>query len=109
MPPHYSLLFWNAHSLTHKLSDLKLHALAHRPLVMGVCETWLHPHLTISFHGNTIHRADRPAQQGGGLALFIHNTIASLPLPLQLFPGDVLEVLALCVLAAGLGSDPPRL
>lgn len=92
-----NFIFWNACSLSNKLSDLKILARQKQPLLIGLCETWLHPKLTISFNGYTILRSDRLDRQGGGLALLIHASAASTSLPLRSFPGGTMEVLAATV------------
>lgn len=92
--PSYSFFFWNARSIMHKLSDLKQHAKTEHPMIIGICETWLTPNLTISFNGYKTYRADRTNRQGGGLLLLIHNSLASAEFRIQRFPGGVLETLA---------------
>ncbi|XP_045127731.1 uncharacterized protein LOC123514148 [Portunus trituberculatus] len=96
-----SFMLWNARSLLCKTQELETHLGDTLPSVVGICETWLPPHLSLSFLGYNIIRKDRGQGRGGGVLLAIHDSIASSSLPIPQSQDGHLEVVAAKV---GLGG-----
>ena len=81
-----SFLSFNARSLFPKMDDLSAIVLSTMPHYdfIAVSETWCTQHdpdSLFAFSGDTLHRAGRPDRQGGGVILYVNNTI-----PHQLVP-----------------------
>ena len=66
----------------------------HKPSVVGVCETWLQPHLRLRLGGYVMFRCDRPQGRGGGLLLGVRGDMQSAQIPITSCPGGKMEVLA---------------
>ena len=97
--------FWNARSLLSNLSEFKDFLSSTRPLLFGICETWLRAPYTPSFPGYRTFRADRLGGVGGGLALLVRSSVSAIERQVRPFPGGVLEVMAVDVeLPAGWGT-----
>ncbi|XP_045130249.1 uncharacterized protein LOC123515571 [Portunus trituberculatus] len=96
-----SFMLWNARSLLRKTQELETHLGDTLPSVVGICETWLPPHLSLSFPGYNIIRKDRGQGRGGGVLLAIHDSLVSSPLPIPQSQDGRLEVVAARV---GLGG-----
>ncbi|XP_045106673.1 uncharacterized protein LOC123501733 [Portunus trituberculatus] len=96
-----SFMLWNARSLLRKTQELETHLGDTLPSVVGICETWLPPHLSLSFPGYNIIRKDRGQGRGGGVLLAIHDSLVSSPLPIPQSQDGCLEVVAARV---GLGG-----
>ena len=78
-PNHKSLtvLYTNCRSLSAKSDELKLSVSMHNPHLVCVCETWLDesiPDNEVTLPGYCLIRRDRD-RHGGGVAMFIHDTI----------------------------------
>jgi hypothetical protein len=89
------ILQWNCHSLSNKLSNLKLHIYSSRPHVVCLSKTWLSQSYEPNFiNYSTIYKHRGPAQAGGGLAILIRSDVTYLEHDLQPFPQGFLEVCA---------------
>ncbi|KAG0727549.1 hypothetical protein GWK47_034462 [Chionoecetes opilio] len=89
-----TFLLWNARSLLRKSSELYTYLQDSLPSVVGLCETWLPPHLKLNLPGYSILRRDRQQGRGGGVLLALQNVLLHSPLPLLQWPGGHLEVVA---------------
>ncbi|XP_045127737.1 uncharacterized protein LOC123514153 [Portunus trituberculatus] len=96
-----SFMLWNARSLLRKTQELLTYLGDTLPSVVGICETWLPPHLSLSFPGYNIIRKDRGQGRGGGVLLAIHDSLVSSPLPIPQSQDGRLHVVAAKV---GLGG-----
>ena len=89
-----TLLLWNARSLPRKTAELQSYLRDALPSVVGLCETWLLPHLTLKLPGYTIYRKDRHQGRGGGVLLALRDELLHSPLSLPQWPAGHLEVVA---------------
>ncbi len=83
IPSMPGFLLSNVRSLCHKCDELHSVALNNNSAVVAVSETWLNdgiPDSTVTFPGYTIHRRDRKGGGGGGVALYVCNTIKQIRL-----------------------------
>ena len=68
----------NAQSLVLKIDDLKLNADLHKPLIIGVTETWGYEDLdegTFKLENYTMYRSDRIGRRGGGTILYVNTKL----------------------------------
>ena len=87
------ILQWNCHSLSNKLSNLKLHIYSSKPHVICLSETWLSQNFEPSFiNYSAIYKHRGAPQAGGGLAVLVRSDVTYLDHDLQLFPQGLLEV-----------------
>lgn len=89
-----TFLLWNARSLLRKTAELQTYLRDSLPSVVGLCETWLPPHLALNLQGYSIFRRDRQQGRGGGVLLALRDGLQYSPLPLPQWPGGHLEVVA---------------
>ena len=78
--PMFSFLSLNARSLLNKTDELsKIVDLQHTPIsIIAVCESWCNPSEPDSLYslaGYTLYRCDRQNNRGGGVALYVNNSI----------------------------------
>lgn len=72
-------MYLNARSLTNKITLLSQYAKVNEPKIIGITETWAKPEFpdgiyTIS--GYKLLRADRSDKRGGGVMLYIHESVS---------------------------------
>ena len=75
-----SLLLTNANRICNKLDDLSVLVQAHNPTLIAVTESWLDdsiPDSAISLRSFSVLRRDRQGQPGGGVLLYVNNSIMS--------------------------------
>ena len=89
-----TFLLWNARSLPRKTAELQMYLQDTLPSVVGLCETWLPPHLSLRFPGYTIYRKDRHQGRGGGVLLALRDELSHSMLPLPQWPAGHLEAVA---------------
>jgi hypothetical protein len=90
------ILQWNCHSLSNKLSNLKLHIYSTKPHVVCLSETWLSENFEPTFvNYSAIYKHRGALQAGGGLAVLVRSDVTYLEHDLQLFPLGLLEVTAI--------------
>lgn len=83
IPSMPGFLLSNVRSLRHKCDELHSVALNNNSAVVTVSETWLNdgiPDSVVTFPGYTIHRRDSKGGGGGGVALYVCNTIKQIRL-----------------------------
>ena len=71
----------NAQSLVLKIDDLKLNADLHKPLIIGVTETWGNEDLdegTFKLEDYTMYRSFRIGRRGGGTILYVATKLSTL-------------------------------
>ena len=78
-PRSLTVLYTNCRSLLPKINHVRLHVTVHHPHIISICETWLDE--SISSHesfipGFSLVHRDRD-RHGGGVAIFIHNSVQS--------------------------------
>ena len=88
-----TIFFWNARSLPRKAAELQSHLRDTLPSVVGLCETWMPPHLSLNLLGYTILRKDCPQGHGGGVLLALCDEL-HFPFSLPPWPAGRLEVVA---------------
>ncbi|KAG0715727.1 hypothetical protein GWK47_011256 [Chionoecetes opilio] len=76
-----TFLLWNARSLLRKSSELQTYLRDSLPSVVGLCKTWLPPHLALNLPGYSILRRDRQQGRGGGILLALRDVLHRSPLP----------------------------
>jgi hypothetical protein len=73
-----SCIYTNPTSLVNKWDEFKVLIAAHNaPHVNGISETWFNEKSLSTLNGYTLYRRDREAVRGGGVALYINNSITS--------------------------------
>ena len=81
------LLQWNCHSLSNKLSNLKLHIYSSKPHVICLSKTWFSQNFEPSFvNYSAIYKHRGAPQAGGGLAVLVHSDVTYMDHDLRLFP-----------------------
>ena len=90
----FSLLLWNARSLPRKTQEFKNYLGITKPTVVGLCETWLSPHIYLNLPGYIVTWKDRCQGHSGGLLLAIQDTFTYSPIDLPQWPHGHLEVVA---------------
>lgn len=76
-----SFISFNARSLFNKMDELRsiTSSTASRHSLIAVCETWCRPDEPDTLYnlpGYTLHRADRNARQGGGVAVYVRSDLS---------------------------------
>ena len=89
-----TFLLWNARSLLRKSQELQTYLEKELPAVVGLSETWLPPHLSLTFTGYFIIRTDRQQGRGGGVLLALKEELTFTELRLPRWPGGCLEAAA---------------
>lgn len=77
-----NVLLWNANSIIEKIDELYYLMTTKNIHIACICETFLKPHCKLSAHNDFIvHRIDRAAGRGGGVAIIIRRCISHKILP----------------------------
>jgi hypothetical protein len=78
--PSLSCTFFNARSLTNKTTLLSEYARSYKPTIIAITETWANPDIPdgiYSIQNYNLFRADRVDKRGGGVMIYILNSIPS--------------------------------
>ena len=81
------MLYTNANDLKNKLSELSIVASTNNCKVLGITETMFHNELLeaeVSIANFKLYRVDRQSKKGGGVCLYVHNTIESEAIDLEI-------------------------
>jgi hypothetical protein len=73
-------MYFNSRSLTNKVDLLKNYTNANNPDIIAITETWAKPEIPDGLYaipGYKIFRHDRSVKRGGGVMMYIKDTIAS--------------------------------
>ena len=76
-PLSLTVFYTNCRSLLPKIDHVRLLASVHQPRIIFICETWLDESISndeVFIPGFTLVRGDRD-RHGGGVAIFIHNSV----------------------------------
>jgi hypothetical protein len=76
-----NILTWNSRGIRNKIDELRLLIGELNIDIAIITETFLTPQIKISIPGFTSYRTDRPLRSGGGVAIFIRNTIKHIHIP----------------------------
>ena len=81
MPRGLTIGEWNVQSLYNKIEQMRhvLDARGNNIHILGITETWLnncHTNCQIAIQGYSIERHDRAEGIGGGVAVYIHNSVS---------------------------------
>ena len=99
-PNNFSILYFNARSISPKLDDLRVVVAAQRPSIICIVESWLSEdisNLEMSIENYYLTRLDRN-RHGGGVLIYIH---ASLTWEILSRGANDLEFLSLSISSAG--------
>jgi len=72
----------NAQSINNKLPELQQIITDKAPKIVGLTETWLHEDINegeISLMNFQIYRSDRQQGNGGGVLMYVHDSLVSSP------------------------------
>jgi len=76
----------------NKLDDIRLTVTNLQPHKISICETWLHNNINddlIKIPNYSVFRNDRADKKGGGVAVWIHNSIRCKSVALSNIPCDI--------------------
>ena len=84
MPRRLKIGEWNVQSLYNKIEQMRhvLDARGNNIHILGITETWLkncHTNCEIAIQGYSIERHDRAEGNGGGVAVYIHESVSHNP------------------------------
>ena len=80
------ILCANVRSLPGKLDDLRVCAHTENFHVIALTETWLHPGITdVNIANFYCFRCDRSRRTGGGVAIWLRNSIIATLIPMHLY------------------------
>lgn len=77
------ILYTNARSLLNKIHELKQRIQYSQPLLIAITESWLHSDISdheIEISNYSSYRVDRTGKRGGGVILYLHNSVAFMTL-----------------------------
>ena len=99
-PNNFSILYFNARSISPKLDDLRVVVAAQKPSIVCIVESWLSEDISdleMSIENYHLTRLDRN-RHGGGVVIYIH---ASLTWEVLFGGANDLEFLSLSITSAG--------
>ena len=73
-------MYFNARSLTNKITLLQNYVSISKPKIVAITETWASPNNPDGLYAlpeYQLHRADRIDKRGGGVIVFIHESVTS--------------------------------
>ena len=77
--PSLPIMYFNARSLSNKMTLLQNYACEIKPKLIAVTETWAKPEMPdgmYQLHGFNLLRADRHDKRGGGVMIYVDQTIS---------------------------------
>ena len=80
LPPSLSCMYVNARSLNNKMELLQRYVELNKPYIIAITETWAKPDIPDGFYaiaGYKLFRQDRPYKRGGGIMVYIIETVGS--------------------------------
>ena len=100
MPKGLKIGQWNVQSLYNKTEQMRqiLDAEGNNIHILGITETWLnnsHSDSEIAIHGYNLERRDRTECHGGGVAVYVHESVTYARCPD--LESDAVEALVICV------------
>ena len=79
---HITCLQSNLQSISNKFPELASLVDHHHPKIIGITESWCNENIQdaeIKLNDYSVYRRDRQSGKGGGVILYIHNSLHSLP------------------------------